>query len=157
MSSQTVVIILLLVAVGVLGYFAVNQQRQIKDLNAKARSFNLELQEKCAKQAAWAFEDWGWKKKAQSFYANHYNESLNRCFIVIESTDATNPNMIWTNKGLYDAFEGKAYGDYIWHSDEKKKYWEMPPTTCEVTGGSGEKKLCHSSEEFDELIKPYVQ
>ena len=120
-QMRDAVMILLLVAVGILGYLIhstnavlLDQQRQTKDLSAKlesrAKTDALELQEKCAKQAALFFEDSGWKKKPQAEYANHYNQSLNRCFILIEDTDATNPNMIWEHKLLLDAFEVRDTG-----------------------------------------------
>ena len=91
-------------------------------------------------------------------FTNHYNEKLNRCFMLVEETDVkSDPGTIWTNKTLLDAFEGKELATYSWHSDKVKKYWQVPPFQCEVTLPSGEKKICNSGAEFDELIKVYME
>lgn len=124
---------------------------------------SLDLQEKCAKQAHEEFRRLGWKEQqatdigvSQADYTNHYNGHLNRCLVVIEITSTTG-NTIWTTKTLSDAFEGKTYGDYLWHTDQVKKYWEVPPVTCSVTLPSGEEKACHSEAEFSDLVKIYMQ
>jgi len=76
----------------------------------------------------------------------------------IENTDAkSSPGTIFTSKTLTDAFEGKVYGNYIWSTQKGKKYWEVPPLECKVTLPSGEEKACHSSDEFDELVKQYME
>lgn len=56
-----------------------------------------------------------------------------------------------------DAFEGKVYANYIWRSDKRKKYWEVTPFDCKVMLLSGEERLCHSSDEFDALVKQYME
>src|SRR6266851_3062813 len=56
-----------------------------------------------------------------------------------------------------DGFEGKVYGSYMWRADKVKKYWEVPPIQCTVTLPSGEEKTCHSSDEFDSLVKEYME
>jgi hypothetical protein len=56
-----------------------------------------------------------------------------------------------------DAFEGKSYAEYAWKSEKGKKYWEVKPFVCKVTLPSGEKKDCASSDEFDDLVKVYME
>jgi hypothetical protein len=138
------------------------QQRQIhgfeEKLVARAKTDLLDLQDRCAKQAEHEFLSLGHRKGGTDIYANHYNAKLNKCFMLIESTDArTTPGTIWTKKNLSDAFEGKVYGDYAWHTDKVKKDREVPPIRCKVTLPSGEEKVCASSDEFDALIKIYVE
>jgi hypothetical protein len=58
---------------------------------------------------------------------------------------------------LFDAYEGKTYGEYNWHTVKDKKYWEVPPFMCKVVLPSGDDKLCTSDNEFDELIKTYME
>jgi len=121
-----------------------------------AASFNF--QERCAKQAREQFKQLGWDKEQMAGFTNHYNEKLNKCFVLIENTDAkSSPGTIWTNVVLMDAFEGRELGLYSWHTEKDKKYWEVPPFQCEVNLPSGEKKICNSREEFDELIKIYME
>jgi hypothetical protein len=125
---------------------------------------NLELQEKCAKQAREQFKldrrDYeedaakaGAAKEDYAVFTNHYNEKLNKCFMVTESQVSGTT----TYKFLSDAFERKLYGSYNWQMVPGKKYWEVPPRTCTVTLPTGEEKICHSSDEFDELIKYYME
>ena len=57
------VIMLLVVAVGILGYFTIAKERQIKDISAKEKMVSLELQGKCAKQADVFFKNSGWAKE----------------------------------------------------------------------------------------------
>src|SRR5690349_24996893 len=91
----------------------------------------LELQAKCSAQARKAFENEGLAKNEMAGYINHYNPELKRCFVATSLTDAkTNPKMIWTTRSVYDAFEGKEYATYMWHTVVGKKYWEVPPFQC---------------------------
>jgi len=160
----------LIVALAVLGYLLhsdnavlTDQQRQIHELStkieARAKTASLELQEKCSKQAREEFVEDGWKKEPMASFANHYNEKMNKCFILIQNTTPTKPadGTFFTGKILLDAFEGKAYGQYDWKSDKVKKYWEVAPFNCKGTLLSGEEKFCHSSDEFDKIVKLYMQ
>ena len=160
---KTALIATLFVAVGVLSVMVHShtvafreQLRQSQELNAKLESrlkrANLELQEKCAKQAYEAFKINGYEQDKMAGFTNHYNEKLNRCFVEIENT-SVNSGTISTYKSVSDAFEGKGYGSYGLHTDKKKKYWEVPPFECKVTLPSGEEQICRSSDEFDALIK----
>jgi hypothetical protein len=151
-------IILLLLAVVILGYFVTTQQHQIKTLQARPKTNPLELQEKCAKQAALLFKEDGWKAQKDHIasFGSHYNTKLNRCFIEIEDFNQVGTNSV-TTKSVIDAFEGKPYGAYMWKSDAVKKYWEVPPMGCEVTVADGTKKTCKSADEFDELVRPYME
>jgi hypothetical protein len=140
------------------------QQVRLTELTAKnamseanAKSNLLDYQEKCAEQAKKAFTDLGYKPNEMAGYENHYNKELNKCFIVVENTDAKYAPTIWTNKSLFDAYEGKSYGEYSWHTVKDKKYWEVAPFTCKVVMPSGDDKYCASNDEFEELIKGYMK
>ena len=164
---STTTIVLLVVSVGILSLLLYSQtaalreqRRQVQELNAKleSKTASLDLQEKCAKQAHEAFKINGFEKDETSAFSNHYNEKLNKCFVQIESHDAkTISGTIYENKTISDAFEGKVYAQYAWHSDKVKKYWEVPPSLCKVTLLSGEERICHSSDEFDALVKQYME
>ena len=162
----------LLVAVCVLGWMAHTQsvsnstiQREIHDLAAKSESkpvASLELQEKCAAQARKEYNASGWndtKEHPLAGFTNHYNVKLGKCFMVIEDTTDAKPRdgTVFTNKLVSDAFEGKSYAEYVWRSDKVKKYWEVKPFVCKVTLPSGEEQNCESSDEWEELVKAYMQ
>lgn len=117
---------------------------------------NLEFQKKCADQAAAVFKELGWNKKPWAVYSNHYQPTMNKCFVRIENTAIEN-HAPSTSINVSDAFEGKVYADYFWLNSEGKKYWEVKPFMCKVTLLSGEEKVCQSKEEFDELVKVYME
>jgi hypothetical protein len=121
-----------------------------------AETVSLEMQGKCAKQAAVSFAESGWKRTALVDYTNHYNAGLNKCFIEITSTEIEHGGPSHSTI-LADAFEGKVYGRYLWINSQGKKWWEVTPTECTVTTVSGDEKSCSSSEEFDALVKAYMQ
>jgi hypothetical protein len=140
------------------------QQVRLTELTAKmvvseanAKPNLLDYQEKCAAQARKAFNDLGYKPNDMAGYENHYNTKLNKCFVFVQNTDATHQPTIWTYKTLFDAYAGKTYAAYSWHTVKDKKYSEVPPFTCKVVLPSGDDKLCESDNEFDELIKTYME
>lgn len=122
---------------------------------ASEKSATLDLQAKCAEQAKKAFERTGLGEKDLAGYQNHYSNKFNRCFVEIESTAPLGANFV-TTKTLLDAFEEKVYGLYMWKSDNVKKYWEVSPMACHVISVAGEKVLCHSDDEFEQLAKAYL-
>jgi hypothetical protein len=162
--------LLLFAAVLVLSYLLyrqhttiIEQQHRLADLESKAataktksQSNSLEYQEKCAEQARKTFDDLGYKPRKMAVYENHYNAKFNKCFMLIENTDATYAPTIWTHRSLLDAYEGKVYGDYSWHTVKGKKYWEVPPFMCKVALPTGEDHFCKSDDEFQELARIYM-
>ncbi|MGC2247298.1 MAG: hypothetical protein WA609_11905 [Terriglobales bacterium] len=133
-------------------------QQSITKADSLSKSESLELQERCSNQAAVAFRRDGFKTEQGDLFYNHYNEKLNKCFVQYESRDSKlYPGTVYLNKVLSDAFEGKVFGTYTWHSDKDKKYWEVPPIACSVTLPSGEEKTCHSPDEYDSLVKQYME
>jgi hypothetical protein len=140
------------------------QQVHLSELTAKiavseanAKSNLLDYQEKCAERARKAFNDLGYKPNDMAGYENHYNTRLNRCFVLVQNIDAKHLPTIWTNKNLFDAYEGKTYGEYNWHTVKDKKYWEVPPFMCKVVLPSGDDQYCKSDDEFEKLIKTYME
>jgi len=136
-------------------------QREIRDLNAKLAEASKadEVKAKCAEQARKVFDDSGYSKSEFAAYENHYTAKLDKCVMRVLHTDThtSREKVIWTYLNVLDAFEGKQYGTYAWHTETNKKYLIAPPFTCEVTLPTGEQKTCHSMEEFEELIKVYME
>jgi len=125
---------------------------------ATAQQATLDLQEKCSKQATLAFEEMNFQYRDRTSFTNHYNVKLNRCLIETEQYMVpSSPDIFWTYKNVSDAYEGTVFASYAWHNDTVKKYWEMPPVACEVTLPSGEEEVCSSSDEFDKMVKIYMQ
>ena len=137
-------------------------QPQIADLNAKltekSKTDTINLQAKCAEQAGKTFADLGYKRTELNGYESHYNGTLNKCFIHTESQDSyTVPDAIFAYQNVLDVFEVKQLGSYAWRSNKGKKHWDEEPFVCEVTLPSGDKRFCHSNDEFTELVKLYME
>ena len=139
-------------------------EKQNKDLAAKleavTKQTNLDLQEKCAKQARTEFTAQGWKKEDMTSYTNHYNSKVDKCFMEVTNSSGSGTGKSYVPtvyRILSDAFEGKVYGEYFWQNGTGKKYWEVPPLMCKVTSLKGEETFCKSTEEFDELIKQFME
>ena len=136
------------------------QERQIENLSAQLESnsatVDLELQSKCARQAGEEFKLEGLDHEHFASYSNHFNKQLGKCFGATQNSSFTS-GIPSTSKNLVDAYEGRVLAVYWWTNPSGKKYWAVSPIGCEVIMPSGEKKTCHSSEEFDELIKVYME
>ena len=111
----------------------------------------LALQEKCAEGAKKFFYDRGFKfvEKGDNDtkinnYQSHYNKKLDKCFILIISLSYGKRRGPFHYEGLCDAFEGTIYGEI--------SGLEGGPITGTVMG-----KLCRSQDEFEALIKPYME
>jgi hypothetical protein len=150
-------IVLLLVSVGILGYFVhsmnailTDQQRQISNLATKAKASTLDLQEKCAKQAASLFKEGDAQKKAAPV-ENHYNQRLDRCFAMVYDESIVSGTVILI-QDLYDAFGGTNLGTFVRSTGKNGQ-----STRCFFTMLSGEEKKCSTEEEFKELVKIYMQ
>lgn len=125
-------------------------------LDAAVKTANLDLQAKCAQEARLAYNESGLKKDALSSYTNHYNRTLNKCFVMF-GTLKSEGNGLTVYKSIMDAFEGKGYAEYYWSNPQSKPGWEVKPTVCTVTLLSGEDQNCESVEEFEQLIKVYME
>ena len=128
-------------------------------LDAALKTANLDMQAKCAQEARLVYNESGLKreeKDAWSDYTNHYNRRLNKCFVMFD-TSQWHGSGFTVYKSVLDAFEGRGYGEYFWSNPRDKPAWEVKPTVCRVTLLSGEHKDCESVEEFEQLIKVYME
>jgi hypothetical protein len=111
-----------------------------------------ELQERCGKTCEEAFKkeygkpERGWLCN----YTNHYNKKLNKCFILVSAThypgDKKDSLGITTDISLWDINEKKQYGQFF-NARKTKFCFE-----CEVAG-----KHCTSEQEWEALVKPYME
>jgi hypothetical protein len=116
----------------------------------------LALQEKCAEGAKKYFFEhinlyggkWGnfkdEKGNGYNEFTSHYNKKLDRCFIRIEYRyfPKDKNEKVVNSIEIGDGFGGKCYGSFVMAGS----------LLCEV----GNKK-CNSLEEFEALIKPYME
>jgi len=134
----------------------VNQLEQRRDeINPKAL---YELQEQCRKHSEEYFKECykepTYRDKAGDYWVAsficHYNKKLNKCFMLLTSTCyPNNPSKdklgVFTTKQLLDANEYRDYGNYS--KGTKSLFME-----CKV-----DDKQCSSEEEWDALVKPYME
>jgi hypothetical protein len=85
-------------------------------------------------------------------YTSHYDPTVNVCYVRVHTFGANPPSV---SDAVYDAFGGRVYASYIWIGDHKKKYWEVPPTECDINIPGKPVERCTSSDEFDELTEKY--
>lgn len=120
--------------------------------NDKSARENLELQEKCAKQAEASFLQNGYKYGTLDSWQSHYNTKLNKCFVTVNSMQGE-----IVAKNLVDAYEQRVYASYMWKADKVKKYWEVPPFECELTPPSSDVTHCKTQDEYDAFVASYME
>jgi hypothetical protein len=133
-----------------------------------ARAQSLDQQERCAQQAKRAYAETDAEFEAYNraatqktvrfsgVYQSHYNVKLGKCLMLVETRDMIGSQSI-TTAYVTDANERRQYATYFWISREGKKYWEVPPMSCELTPSLREKSFCKTREEFDEFAAPYME
>ena len=114
---------------------------------------DYELPERCGKRAEELFKREHGNgvsntKDGQSItgYRNHYSKTLNKCFVLLTTTDLPykdkqkSPSTLML---LYDINENREYGSFF------KRQSNALPFDCKVAG-----KTCRSEQEWDSLIRP---
>ena len=124
----------------------------------------LSQQKVCAEEARKSFNE-SFKREQDGVsyeFTSHYDAQNKVCYVLVHGSGAARPRGIangtpspYVSYSLFDAIEGRTYGDYVWINSTQKKYWEVPPMVCEVRPRGSDKVLCHSDDEFDQLIDKY--
>jgi hypothetical protein len=134
--------------------------------STSAQSQSLDLQATCAAQAKKSFyeaeAEWKSDPYSKGFttlsndYQSHYNTKLKKCLMLVETIRmfANEQNI---TVYLTDAYERRIYANYQWISRPNKKYWEVPPSTCELIPSLKDKRHCNSREEFDAFVADYME
>jgi hypothetical protein len=118
----------------------------------EARQHKLDLQERCAQAAEKTFRSSGWKTELGSAYQSHYNQTLGVCLIEIEGHTEGG-----VTKSVSDAIEGRLYALYVWIQKPGKKYWEVPPVTCQLIPTQKEKRDCTSDREYTDFAASLME
>jgi hypothetical protein len=139
------------------------QEKQAQDKQGseyKDRKEIYELQERCGKLAAEKFKELHgnsgmWSDKDAHYISNqrnHYNKKLNKCFVLLTTQSIPRSKVELQKNGtsseidLWDINEEKQYGQFFRFSTMSS------PFDCEVSG-----KRCKSEDEWNSLIKPYME
>jgi hypothetical protein len=128
---------------------------------------SLQEQGMCADQARKTFQEdsrqWDIDDKRLNLgqqtisldYQSHYNTKLKRCLILTTRVYDSGGHTV-TSINLYDANERRDYGYYLWQTHPTKKYWEVPPISCQLVPNYGQTNYCKSQEEFDAFVTDYM-
>lgn len=113
----------------------------------------------CASQAGREFTGMGYSRaeasKIIASFTNHYDQARSICFMIITSTTSSTESIL-TSNSLSDAFEGKEYGSYISNLSTARGT-SARLIDCYVLSAGRTKQLCRSEDEFNELVKPYME
>lgn len=143
-------------------------EKQNQELQAEAKSrqatANYDLQAKCGKDArAWFNQNWSRDKDTILLdFTNHYNKSLNKCFVLVEyhynSKFGGVGDSSWTNDmTLTDVYENSKYGTFT--ESHMTSYTPSPPkrdTRAEVITCQVLDQKCKTGDEFNGLLRPYM-
>jgi hypothetical protein len=119
-----------------------------------------ELRKDCGKTCAQRFKEEfgkeglyssGKEEHGARSYASHYNAKLNKCFILITDRHfgGTTPGLIMM---LWDINENMQYGEMVVLDGETPNPSDRKGFFCNVL-----KKRCYSEQEWDALVKPYME
>ena len=114
---------------------------------------DYELKERCGKQCQEYFEKMYGKGTITTeiglqhrYYRNHFNIKLNKCFILEYGFNSTKDGkLLFDYRELRDIHENKIYGKVV--RDNNKS-----TLNCNVADNQ-----CNSVEEWDLLVKPYME
>jgi hypothetical protein len=92
-------------------------------------------------------------------FTNHYNKSLNKCFILVEYHYNSKFGLLgessWTNDmTLTDVYENARYGEFAEnHVTRLKPHFDVriDVIQCQMLD-----QKCKTSDEFNGLLRPYV-
>ena len=130
---------LFIVIIFIVSLVGCNNQTPTKEKSSISQKELYDLQEKCRKQS----EDWVEKKyKGKKYsYNNHYNNKLNKCFILVfEKQESI------SGQNLYDVNDNKELGYLVVFNDRGGVFIGY------ILG-----KKCETEEEWDKFVKPYME
>jgi hypothetical protein len=140
----------------------------LSNLYAGSIKEEYELQERCKESAdTWFEKQWGGinihnttNNQIIVTYKNHYNKKLNKCFLVEETTTVVHKKNnkktvdYIVNLVLADINENKIYGEYTF---TKFKNLSSIVNGYVIDFNSHNKATCNGRDEFESLIKPYME
>jgi hypothetical protein len=137
-------------------------QSQVTELTTKLGDKktreSLDLQRNCAQQAEKIFHQLGYNLNPTgsniAVYQNHYNAKLNKCFMVLTATAMK--VTAYGEKHLFDAYEQREYGEYIWQSSKLTPYSDEV-LSCRLSDPSKAEANCKTKQEFDAFAARYME
>lgn len=152
--------LLIIVCAGLTSLYAQTTPNRANDrkspqTTATSLKEKYELQERCGKRAAEKFKDEygnGTLNTEDGFtrtnYRNHYNQKLNKCFILVTSIFLPNKEKESVSEQfqLDDVNENNDYGSFFKFNKNAR------PDICHLSGTA-----CESKEQWESLLKPFME
>jgi quinol monooxygenase YgiN len=133
-------------------------QELMAEIEKNHATVEYDLQAKCAKDAtAYFHEHWSHDKDTLYLnFTNHYNKSMNKCFILVEYRYSHGREYSWANDlALWDIYENARYANFnayhITHFEPTFRK-EEKVANCELFD-----KKCTAIGEFDDFTRPYMR
>lgn len=121
-------------------YFSSQLINKQKSSERQPQVNNFDLDTQCAKQSKIFFDDYEKKdgnntSDFSSYYENHFNKKLNKCFVSIYSM-GTKDDTLFID--VFDAVEGKHYAMYIGHNNCDTSFLSLSNELkkCQLDGGN---------------------
>ena len=130
----------LFVILGMILLPAAAQAQQPKP-SQQPRQATLQQQKMCADQAKKAFKERS-EELGPQFYSSHYDPTANICYVLHTKKESGYYLVI----SVYDAFEGRSYGEFYQYHDEAP--------TCYVKPRK-DKISCKTEDEFRSLVEKH--
>jgi hypothetical protein len=132
-----------------------NLERQNQELKAEVEknhaTADYDLQAKCSRDAkTWFNENWSRDKDTLLLdFTNHYNKSMNKCFILVEYNYSIGANGSWVSSSqLSDVYENSKFATFAEHHSAST---DDRVNICELSD-----KKCKTPEEFNDFVRPYL-
>jgi hypothetical protein len=127
---------------------------------AEPNKAQYELQERCGKRVTEFVEkEYGRERIYNKYirlispsFVNHYNPTLNRCFVLLTLQVAENSNMVVTEISLIDVNENRDIGSIVLVFDKINSV-----TTTSFCDMTIKQQPCHSEFEWREFVKSYMK
>lgn len=126
------------------------RQNTVRSLGKQSDVTNIDSQSKCAQQAKIFFDFFestdpdSKNKKQLDYYENHFNEKLNKCFILLHQFPIKDG---LASDFLFDAIEKKEYAEYIYSDSISDKDY------CFLSINNS---VCTTKIEFNNFVNNYM-
>jgi hypothetical protein len=132
-------------------------QELMAEIEKSHATTDYDLQEKCSKDARAYFNE-NWPHDDDTLYldfTNHYNNSMNKCFILVEYRYSHGREYSWANDiALWDVYENRKYANFNVHHIT---YFEPTFRKVEVIANCELiDKKCTTIGEFDDFTRHYM-
>jgi hypothetical protein len=117
----------------------------------------LSQQKTCSDQAEKSFKDSSFSDDKSSLgntFTDHYDPGVSVCYVEVTTRHMLPGNKFQYTHLIYDAFEGRVYGDFDSFSEDIFSK-DAKPDSCKIKPRDHDEILCKSSEEFDKLALQY--